>query len=143
MAQLPGIGNRESSPASTAEEQTMGRFKPETVARVDEFAHRMVDVAEEIARAGRSERVVNQVIGCGTSAGANLAEADEAMSRKDFCKALGDVVKELNESLFWLRLLGNRAWIPDSRLADLQSEASQLKKMFGAMISRTRRRTTP
>ena len=36
--------------------------------------------------------------GAGTSVGANAWKADEAMSRADFCKGLGVVLKELNET---------------------------------------------
>lgn len=119
----------------------MGRIREETVLRVDTFTYRMVDVGEAIERKGKSRRIVDQIIACGTSVGANLAEADEAMSRADLAKTLGVVLKELNESRYWLRFLSARAWITPARLAALQTEATELKRMFGAMISRTRKAT--
>jgi four helix bundle protein len=100
----------------------------------------MMDVADDLERSRRARRVVDQVVGCGTSVGANLSEADEAMSRPDFCKCLGIVVKELNETRFWLRFVAKRKWIPESQLAALQTEATELKSIFGAMLSRTRRK---
>ncbi len=117
----------------------MGRLRDETLNRVDSFAHRVVDVAEEVERLGKSRRIVDQMIGSGTSVGANIAEADEAMSRPDFCKTLGIVVKELNESRYWLRFVGTRGWIPKPRLTPLDDEATELKKMFGVMLARTRK----
>lgn len=122
----------------------MPRFRPATIERVEEFSHRTVDVAEELERAGRSRRVVDQMIGSGTSVGANLAEADEALSRPDFCKCLGIAVKELAECRFRLRFVSKRGWIPSQRLTSLELESTELKSMFGAMLSRTRRKgTTP
>ena len=118
----------------------MSRFRPPTIERVDDFTHRVVDVAEEIEHAGRSRRVVDQLVGCGTSVGANLSEADEALSRADFCKTLGIIVKELNECRYWLRFVARRGWIRPSRLDPLQQEASELKSIFGSMLLRTRRR---
>jgi four helix bundle protein len=53
---------------------------------------------------------MDQIAASGTSVGANTFEADEAMSRKDFCKALGIANKELNETRFWLRLFVRREW---------------------------------
>jgi len=100
----------------------------------------MVDVAEDLGSAGRSRRVVEQMIGCGTSVGANIAEADEALSRADFCKCLGIVTKELSECRFWLRFIAKRAWIPPPRLSALELESTELKSIFGAMLSRTRRK---
>jgi four helix bundle protein len=99
-----------------------------------------MDVAEEIDRDRRARRVVDQIVGCGTSVGANLSEADEAVSRPDFCKSLGIILKELNECRFWLRFVAKRGWIPESRLLLLQQEAAELKSMFGAMLSRTRKK---
>jgi four helix bundle protein len=82
--------------------------------------------------------VIEQLAGCGTSVGANLCEADEAMSRPDFVKTLCIVVKELNETRYWLRLIGRRDWIKQTRLLPLQQEADELKRICGAIISRTR-----
>ncbi len=118
----------------------MGRFRAQTIDRVDAFSYRMMDVAEALERKGKSRRIVDQIIGCGTSVAANLSEADEAMSRPDFCKTLGIVVKELNECRYWLRLVANRGWVKAHLLDPLQVEAFELKRMFGAMISRTRRK---
>ncbi|MBX3375870.1 MAG: four helix bundle protein [Phycisphaeraceae bacterium] len=118
----------------------MGRLRPETVERADDFSHRMADVAEELDRKRRSRRVVEQMFGAGTSVGANIYEADEAMSRADFAKTLGIVIKELNECRYWLNLAARREWIRPDRLQLLRAEADELKRMFGAMLSRTRRK---
>ncbi|CAN5844625.1 hypothetical protein BH11PLA1_BH11PLA1_14120 [soil metagenome] len=88
-----------------------------------------------------SRRILDQVTGSGTSVGANCFEADEAMSAKDFCKVLAIVVKELNETRFWLRLAVRREWVPAARLAPLLMEAQELKMIFGSMIARTRARS--
>jgi four helix bundle protein len=118
----------------------MGRFRPATIDRTDDFSHRIVDVAEAVEKKGRSRRVVDQMFGCGTSVGANIAEADEALSRKDFSKTLGIVLKELNECRYWLRFVTRRGWIRPQRLEPLQNEALELKRMFGAMLTRTNRK---
>ncbi len=129
----------------------MGRVSRELLERTETFSHRMVDVAEALAKAGRSRRVVDQLIGCGTSVGANTCEADEAMSRPEFCRILGVVVREAAESRFWIRFVAKRGWIPEPRLAGLEAESVELRKIFGSMIARTklaastskRRRTAP
>src|SRR5215468_6260300 len=97
----------------------MGRLRQETLERADRYADRTLDVVEVLERQRRYRRVVDQMAGSGTSAGANLYEADQALSAKDFTKTLGVVLKELNETKFWLRLVGRRGWIKPARLADL------------------------
>jgi len=118
----------------------MGRLRSETLDRMERFADRVMEVAEELDRQGRFRRVVEQLACSGTSSGANAFEADEAMTRKDFAKTLAIVTKELNETRFWLRLIARRAWIKAQRLGPLLRETEELKSMFGSMIVRTRRR---
>jgi four helix bundle protein len=99
----------------------------------------MVDVPEALERARRNRRIVDQMVGCGTSVGANIYEADEAMSRLDFCTAVGRSLKEINECHFWLDFIGERNWVPPVRLDKLKTEAESLRRVFGSMIARTKR----
>jgi four helix bundle protein len=117
----------------------MGRLQVEFLERVETFADRMLDVTEVLEQQCRPRRIVDQMVGAGTSVGANTFEADEALSRLDFCKCIGIAIKELNESRFWLRLVGRRGWIPKRKLADLEREAAELKLICGAMLTRSRR----
>jgi four helix bundle protein len=117
----------------------MGRLRAETLERMEKYADRVLDVADVIESQHRSRRIVDQLSGSGTSAGANVWEADEAMSAADFCKTLGVVVKELNETRFWLRIIARREWIKTTRLSALEAETTELKRIFGSMIVRTRK----
>jgi len=94
----------------------MGRLKQELLDRVEHYADRVLDVADTLESLGKPARIISQVSGSGTSVGANAFEADEAMSAKDFIKCLGIVMKELNETRFWLRRCESRGWIAASRL---------------------------
>ncbi len=123
----------------------MGRLNADTLDRTEVYAERVLDVVDALEKQSRSHRLLNQLFGSGTSVGANTYEADEAMTAKDFAKSLGMYVKELNETLFWLRIVARRGWIKPTRLEPLIAETVQLRKIFGAMIVRTRRklRTVP
>lgn len=101
----------------------------------------MLDVTAALSASKRPLRVIDQMAGCGTSVGANCYEADEALSRADFAKIIGIVIKEVNECRFWLRLCIRRDWLPEPRLLPLLSEAEELKRLFGAVLTRTRRAT--
>lgn len=78
------------------------------------------------------------MIGSGTSVGANVFEADEAMTKADFVKCLCIACKEINETRFWLRFVARRGWVKADRLTSLESECNELKKVFGTMIARTK-----
>ncbi len=117
----------------------MGRLSEELRSRTESFADRMLDVVDTLELKRSYSRILDQMVGAGTSVGANICEADQAVSRPDFAKCLGIAVKELAECQYWLRVCVRRGWLPDTRLAPLQLEAEELAKIFNAMITRTRR----
>lgn len=121
----------------------MGRLKPQLLERVESFADRVLDVVEALQRKRVNRRVLDQLTGCGTSVGANVFEADEAMSRPDFCKCLALSVKELSETRYWMRLSGRRGWVKPSQLSALQAESIELSRILGTIIIRSRRQPLP
>jgi four helix bundle protein len=132
--------------ANSRGEALVGRIEPELLERIEDFSHRVVDVADVIAEQRRCSRVIDQMYGCGTGVGANVDESEEAVSRKDFCKGLCWAIKERSECRYWLRFVVRRGWLPAARVAGLQDETRQLTAILGAMLHRTRRKdslTTP
>ncbi|MBY0310468.1 MAG: four helix bundle protein [Phycisphaerales bacterium] len=121
----------------------MGRLKEDFLQRVDAFAHRVVDVADVLRDDGRSHRIEDQMIGSGTSIGANIAEADEAMSRPDFCKCLSIAFKELAETRYWIRFVATRGWIRPHRLTELDAEAVELKRILGSILTKSKKPRRP
>ena len=119
------------------------RLDPALIERVESFCDRVVHVCRALQDGSCHRRIVEQLVGCGTSVGANCYEADEALSRADFARTLGIVVKELNETVFWLRLVGRRGWVDVTRPDPLVAEARELKSILGAMIWRTRHPQPP
>jgi four helix bundle protein len=116
----------------------MGRLQQKLVDRVDDFAVRALEVAEAIEGMRVTRRIVDQLAGSGSSVGANLAEADEAMSNRDFFKCIGTCLKETNETRFWLRIIARKGWVRPRRLDALRAEADELKRIFGAIVKKPR-----
>lgn len=116
----------------------MGRLKTEFLDRIEDFANRVVKVSVTLASQRRPSRIIDQVIGSGTSVGANAFEADESMSRADFRKSMSVVAKELAETRFWLRLIARQGWIDSKRLDPLDQECLELRKIVGTILKRTR-----
>jgi len=116
----------------------VARLSEELLERVEAVCDRVLDLAEALDKQRRPRRIVSQIIGSGTSVGANVFEADEAMTRPEFARCLAIAVRELNETRFWIRLVIRREWIPGDRLAALLDECDQLKRILGTIIARTR-----
>ena len=114
-----------------------GRLKTDFLERAEAFSDRAVAVAEQLDKDGRFRRIVEQLAASGSAVGANLAEADEAMSDRDFRKCLTIAIKEMAETRFWLRLAIRRAWLTPARLDPLLLELSEMKKIVGTILART------
>jgi four helix bundle protein len=118
----------------------MARLAQALLERAESYSHRYLDVVDALEAQRRSGRILEQMTGCGTSVGANAWETDEAVSRADFCRGIGVILKELNESRYWLRLAWKREWLPTKRLEPLEREAVELRKIFGSMLARSKRK---
>lgn len=111
----------------------MGRLREDFLHRIESFCDTALDACDVLEQARRSPRLIGQFGACSTSVGANAYEAAEAVSVKDFRRALGIAIKELNESKFWIRLFGRRGWISAEVATALEDEADQLRRIIGAI----------
>lgn len=107
--------------------------------RVLVFGERSLRLCEKLEADRRFGRVVSQLVGAGTSPGAQVHEADAAMSTPDFIKCLAIATKELNECRYWLKLIGRMGWIKPELLQELDGEAFQLLNVLHAIIIRSRK----
>lgn len=57
--------------------------------RTARFGEAIVDFAKTIPQNPVTNRIISQLVGAGTSVGANYVEADDAVSKKDFLKSIG------------------------------------------------------
>ena len=92
-------------------------------------------------RLGR--HVAGQLVRCGTSAPPNYDEGCAAESRADFVHKLGIALKELKETLGWLRFIIISNLLPESRITSLQGEARELSKILGRSIVTAKSKGTP
>lgn len=58
----------------------------------------------EILQDNKKFIVANQLLRSGTSIGANVAEAQNAESKQDFIHKFKIAAKEIDETIYWLRL---------------------------------------
>jgi len=81
-----------------------------------------------------------QVLRSGTSIGANIEEANQAQSNKDFVHKLSIALKEATETNYWLRLLRDTDTL-EPKLADsLLTECEELQKMLTAAIKTSKKK---
>lgn len=96
------------------------------------FAVRIVNLYKYIVDTYKDYTIAKQVLRSGTSIGANLAEAECAISRKDFTAKVYIALKECSETGFWLELLYNTEYIDQKSYESINADCQELKRMLSA-----------
>jgi len=73
--------------------------------RTAKFSEELIELCKKIPKNSVTIPILDQLIRCGTSIGANYVEASGASSKKDFKNKIFICVKESKETKYWLRLL--------------------------------------
>jgi len=82
----------------------------------------------------------DQIIGSGTSIGANAEEFAGASSRKDFMAKLNISYREARETHFWLRLLRDTGYITKHMAESMLTDCEELLKILGSIQKTMRSR---
>ena len=73
-----------------------------------------------------------QLLRSGTSIGANLAEAECAISRKDFLAKVYIALKESAETKYWLELLHETDILSDMEFQSIYEDCEELRRILSA-----------
>ena len=84
-----------------------------------QFAVRIVNAYKYLTNSKKEFVMSKQLIRCGSSIGANIAEAQQAQSRADFISKLNIALKEAYETDYWLRLLNATDFLSDLMFSSL------------------------
>ena len=98
-----------------------------------EFAIKIVNLSKLLDEK-HAYALSNQVIKSGTSIGANIAEAQQAQSKKDFISKLSIALKEASETVFWLNLLKDTGYLTEEYFTNLNKDCNELIRLLTAII---------
>lgn len=108
--------------------------------RLREYALRVVRMYAALPKTTEAQVLGKQILRSGTSVGANHREATRARSSAEFIAKLGDCLKELDESDYWLDLLVASAIVPKEKMAHLIDETDQLIAILTTIVKNTKAR---
>jgi len=104
------------------------------------YAAAIGTIVEQLPDSRLGRHVAGQLVRCGTSPGPNYEEARAAESPRDFVHKLAVCLKELRESVFWLKYVRmTKLLAPKAVDAEIQ-EGTELCKIIGKSISTTKKR---
>lgn len=98
------------------------------------FAIRIVNVYKYLCESQKEYVMSKQLLRCGTSIGANVAEGVHAISKKEFIAKLNISLKEAYETEYWLELLRETNYINESQYENINTDCTELIKLLTAII---------
>ena len=100
-----------------------------------EFAKDIVFLCRNLKHNGVESALINQLLRCGTSIGANVHEAQYAQGTKDFISKFEIALKECNESEYWLELLFETNSLAESEFKDFHNKCIELRRMLVSSVT--------
>lgn len=85
--------------------------------RTKVFALRVIQLFSSLPKTAEAQVLGRQALRSGTSIGANYREAFRARSRAEFMAKMGECLKELEETTYWLELLTESGIVSADKLA--------------------------
>ena len=104
-------------------------------AKSKEFAKNIVFLCRKMKQNGVEGALINPLLRCGTSVGANVHEAQYAQGTKDFISKFEIALKECNESEYWLELLFETNSLTEADFKDLGSKCIELRRMLVSSVT--------
>ena len=104
------------------------------------FAIRIVKSYQYISDEKREFILSKQLLRSGTSIGANISEANGAISKADFSAKLSISYKECLETKYWLSLLKDTDFIDLKTFKSMHDDADELAKILYTIINKSRNR---
>ncbi len=98
------------------------------------FAIRIINLYKYLCNEKREFVLSRQILKSGTSIGANIREAKYAQSRNDYISKFSISLKESNETLYWLELLGETEYITKLECQSLSNDCLEILKMLQSTI---------
>lgn len=103
------------------------------------FAVRIVNLCKFLREEKNEFNISNQLFRSGTSIGANMAEAQAAISKRDFIAKAYIALKESRETIYWITLLYRTQEIVEKQYLSIFHDAEELRKLLTSITMTARK----
>ena len=98
--------------------------------KAKDFAKEIIFLCRDMKSNHKEYVLINQLLRCATSIGANLHEAQYAQSKNDFISKFEIAQKECYETEYWLELLFETNCMTEKEYKILQNECGAIRRMI-------------
>jgi len=102
------------------------------------FAIRIVKLYKWLCENEKEYVLSKQLLRSGTSIGANISEANGAISKADFSAKISIAYKESLETKYWLNLLKDSDYLDSEKANSMISDADELSRIMFSILKTTR-----
>ena len=106
--------------------------------RLKKFAINIVRLVQDFPRVPGIFRIIDQLVGAGTSPAANAREVQMARSKPEFISCMGIALRELSEAELWLEIVLELGWADTTTLKNYIKECQELKLILSTIILNTK-----
>src|SRR5262249_19192269 len=106
--------------------------------RLIDFAVRIIRLTAHLPKTSAGKHIAGQILRSGTSPAPNYGEARGAESYADFVHKIGIVLKELNETSIWLRVIDRSEMLKKELLTGIIEESREPCRIFTASFTTAR-----
>ena len=104
------------------------------------FAVRIIRLYQHLTNKKREFVISKQLLRSGTSIGANVREANQGQSKKDFISKMNIALKEADESEYWIELLHETDYLTDLEFKSIIADCKELNKLLTAIIKSSKKK---
>jgi four helix bundle protein len=102
------------------------------------FAIRIIRLYQYFLSDKKEFILSKQLLRSGTSIGANVKEAAQAQSKKDFIAKMQISLKEASETEYWIDLLHETDYIDDKQFISITDDCIEIIKLLTAIIKQSK-----
>lgn len=107
------------------------------VVKSKKLALRVMKLVQYLTQYKSPYFIIDQIGRSGTSIGANVIEAEHAISKKEFLMKMYIAYKECNETLYWLDLLQEARYISEESYQSLSTDLRELERILASITKTT------
>jgi four helix bundle protein len=102
------------------------------------FAIRIIRLYQYLLSEKKEYILSKQLLRSGTSIGANVKEAIQGQSKKDFTAKMQISLKEASETEYWLDLLHETGYLENNQFASINEDCIELIKLLTSIIKHSK-----
>jgi len=102
------------------------------------FAVRIVKLYQHLSEKKKEFVLSKQILRSGTAIGANVEEAEGAISKADFSNKISIAYKEARETHYWIRLLSAIGFLNQKECESIMNDCEEILKILRAILNKTR-----